>query len=280
MILVDLNQIMYSTILHNLTQKNNNPELDIGIIRHVALNVLRSINKKFKNDYGEMILAIDSYKYWRKDFFPYYKANRKKARQKSPLDWPSIFQCMNNFKAELKEIKLYKYIEVEGAEADDIIASLVQKYYDQDILIVSGDKDFAQLQKHRNVKQYDILNKKFIKVSDPLKALEEHIIKGDPGDGIPNILSNDNCFVLGQRQKNITKKFLQNMNGMTFHAEHEYTRNYSRNKTLIDLEMIPTRIKENVLKVYEEQQTGNRSELFNYLIKNKLKNLLESINDF
>lgn len=278
MIIVDLNQIMYSSVLHSTTQKNGS-DIDDGLVRHIALNILRSISLKFKHEYGELVIATDSYKYWRKEFFPYYKANRKKARDKSPLNWQNIFLCMNNFKADLKELKLYKYVEVEGAEADDVIASLVDYIRDDLILIVSGDKDFAQLQKYSNVKQYDALNKKFLKAQDPVIALEEHIIKGDASDGIPNILSSDNCLVLGQRQKKITKKVLDSFLGNSKMYE-DHSRNHMRNKTLIDLNMIPERIKKEVIENYKKQEKGNRSLLFDYLAKNKLSILLQSINDF
>lgn len=279
MIILDLNQIMYSTVLQNVTSKNG-PELDESLVRHVALNVIRSIRTKFKKEYGELVIASDSYKYWRRDFFPYYKANRKKNREKSNLDWTSIFQCMNNIKAELKEFFPYKYIEVEGAEADDIIAALVQEYSDENILIVSGDKDFAQLQKHDNVKQYDMVNKKFIKVSDPLQTLHEHILKGDVGDGIPNVVSNDNCLVLGERQRRLTKNIQDGLLSIQLQVDHPLYRNYIRNKTLIDLECVPAQLKSNIIATYEQQESGNRSKLFNYFMQNKLKNLMEQINEF
>lgn len=279
MIILDLNQIMYSTVLHNVTSKYA-PELDEGLVRHIALNIIRSVRTKFKVEYGELVIATDSYKYWRKDFFPYYKANRKKNREKSNLDWIAIFNCMNTIKAELKEFFPYKYIEVEGAEADDIIAALVQEYQDEDIMIVSGDKDFAQLQKYDNVKQYDVVNKKFIKVSDPLQTLHEHILRGDVGDGIPNIVSSDNCLVLGERQRRLTKNIQDGLSGIRLQLDHPLYRNYIRNKTLIDLDCIPSQLKVDILVAYNNQSGRNRSHLFNYFMKNKLKNLMEQINEF
>lgn len=279
MIIVDLNQIMYSTVVHTVTQYDA-PTIDEGLVRHIALNIIRSIRNKFKNDFGELVIATDSYKYWRRDYFPYYKANRKKNRDKSSLDWPSIFNCMNTLKAELKQFFPYKYIEVEGAEADDIIAALVHRYRDEDILIISGDKDFVQLHKFDNVKQYDAVNKKFIKVSDPLKTLNEHILKGDVGDGIPNVVSPDNCFVLGERQKRLTKGIQESLVAIQLQTDHPLYRNYIRNKTLIDLECIPDQLRTNIIKTFEEQTGRSRSHLMNYFIKNKLKTLMESINDF
>lgn len=273
MIIVDLNQIMYSSILQDKMNINE------GLVRHIALNTLRSIKKKFI-DGGELVIASDSYKYWRKECFPYYKANRKRAREKSNLNWQNIFSCMNNMKQELKDIRLYKYLEVEGAEADDIIATLANYITDQEVIIVSGDKDFAQLQKNSNVKQYDILNKRYLRVSNPLMVLEEHILKGDVGDGIPNVLSEDNCFVMGQRQKKLTKKIQQSLVGISFNPDHDHYRNYMRNKRLIDLDMIPDKIKSDILMAYNCDEKYDRSKLLNYLIKNRLNVLLQSINDF
>lgn len=274
MIIVDLNQIMYSTVL-----REPGLEVDEGAVRHIVLNILRSIRTKFKNDYGQIVIAADSYKYWRREFFPYYKANRKKSRDESKLDWTRIFECMNTIKAELKEFMPYKYIEVESAEADDIIATLVKTYQDERILIVSGDGDFKQLQKFKHVTQYDTVGKKFVKVDDPYQFLKEHILKGDAGDGIPNIVSNDNVFVLGQKQNRTTKKVQDDCVAIELRPDHPLYRNYIRNKTLIDLEMVPQKIQDQIIACYEASNP-NRSKIMKYFMDKRLKSHLESLNEF
>ena len=176
-------------------------ELEEDLFRHMALNTIRNINSKFRNEYGELVIACDSYKYWRRDYFPYYKAHRKRDREQSNIDWETVFDYFKKIKTELRENFPYKFIEVENAEADDVIATLVQKIQDKKFLIVSSDKDFQQLQYLPNVDQWDPMQNKFVKCSDPLEYLMDHIFTGDRGDGIPNILSADETFVEGLRQK-------------------------------------------------------------------------------
>jgi hypothetical protein len=244
---------------------------------------------KFGKEYGEMVLAADDRKYWRRDIFPYYKANRKKNRAKSELDWNAIFEALNNIRTELKDYLPYRVILADGAEADDVIGTLVHKYgkvlvsqSDEKILILSGDKDFVQLQQYGNVEQYDPVKKKFIKTNSPDKFITEHIIRGDVGDGIPNFLSSDNCFVVGDRQKPISTKKLEawlNMEPEQY-CDETMLRNFKRNKQLIDLSLIPDWVRANVMKEYESQSGKGRQRIFNYFIKYQLKGLMESINDF
>ena len=265
---------------------HTNAQLDENMVRHMILNSLRSYKVKFGDEYGEMIIACDNTNYWRKQIFPYYKANRKKNIENSELDWKNIFECLNKIRAELKEYFPYRIIEVETAEADDVIATLVNKFGSplnnnvEKILILSGDKDFIQLHKYVNVQQYDPTRKKWINHDDPEKYLQEHIMRGDSGDGIPNILSEDNCFVVGDRQRPLTAKkidfYMKNPNNM----ETKIARNYYRNAQLIDLTFIPDVIREEVVKQYESQTGRDRSKLLNYFISKKLRNLTDHLSDF
>jgi 5'-3' exonuclease len=280
MIIVDLSQVMLSNLMMQLGN-HTNAQVEENMIRHMVLNSLRSYKQKFSDEYGELVIACDNSNYWRKKEFPYYKANRKKNQEKSELDWKSIFETMNKIRAELKEYFPYKVIDIESAEADDIIATLVDKYYeDQHILILSGDKDFIQLHNYYNVEQYDPVRKKWIKHDNPKRYLIEHILKGDSGDGVPNVLSSDNCFVVGERQKPLTAKKMINLIENIDSLEGPTYRNYMRNKLLIDLSMIPNEIKEKVIESYEGQSDKGRDKLFNYFIVNKLKNLMEHIGEF
>lgn len=286
MIIVDLNQVMISNLLMQIGKHTNAP-LEQGMVRHMVLNSLRSYNSKFRDEYGEMIIACDNKNYWRKQLFPYYKANRKKNIEKSELDWNAIFETMNMIRSELKTFFPYRVINIESAEADDVIATLVSEFGSplntgEKILIVSGDKDFIQLHTYANVKQYDPVRKKQIHHNDPALYLKEHIMRGDAGDGVPNFLSQDDCFVMGIRQTPITSKKLNewiNKDPKEF-CDERMLRNYARNKQLIDLSMVPENIKEKVMSEYEEQGKKDRKDLFNYFVKNKLKNLIEHIGDF
>jgi hypothetical protein len=239
---------------------------------------------KFGPEYGEFVIACDNKNYWRKQLFPYYKANRKKSQAASELDWKAIFECLNKIRSELKEHFPYRIIDVESAEADDIIGTLCIEFgnTNEKILILSGDKDFVQLQRYLNVRQYNPVLKKFITHNNPEQFLKEHIIKGDAGDGVPNFLSPDNCLVVGERQKPISSKKLEvwvNQEPERFCTEL-MLRNYKRNEQLIDLTKIPDHISDKILESFAEQEGKKPNKLLDYFIANRLKNLTENIGDF
>lgn len=284
MILIDLNQVMISNMMMQIGN-HQNAEVDENMLRHMVLNSLRSNKVKFEKDYGEFIICADDKNYWRREMFPYYKASRRKSREKSELDWNAIFSALNAIREELRTFFPYKVIQIEHAEADDVIGTIVHKEGkilntgEERILILSGDKDYIQLHKYANVDQFDPVRKRWIKHSDPEQYLYEHIAKGDTGDGVPNVLSADNSLVMGIRQRPVTKKRLeewQDINKMN----SEVQRNWFRNKKLIDLSEVPEHIKEQVLEAYEAANEKDRSQLFNYFIANKLKFLMEHINEF
>ena len=282
MILIDLNQVLLAGLMAQIA--NQKGKLDEYLIRHMVLNIIRNHVKNFKDEYGEVVLCCDSRKYWRKEYFPFYKANRKKTREKSSLDWHLIFDMLTKFKQELKDNFPYKVLDVEGAEADDIIGTLVPRQSAHEkILILSSDGDFLQLQMYGdNVKQYNPSQKKYVKSQEPLIELKEKIIRGDKGDGIPNIFSPGDCFVRELRQKPITQKVIEKYlsespdkweDGYAFTGFH-------RNETLIDLRFIPVEIKEKIINTYEETVPAKRNKLLNYFIEHKLKNLMDVIEDF
>lgn len=286
MILVDMNQVTISNLMMQLGSKRDN-ELDENLVRHMVLNSIRGYRSRFHEAFGEMVLCYDSKKYWRRDYFPNYKSNRKKDRANSGLDWNTIFETLNNIRDEIKEIFPYKVLEVDGAEADDVIASIVQHVAEtpsefEHILILSGDKDFIQLQKHNFVKQYSPTLKKFVKGIDPDIYIREHVLKGDRSDGVPNFLSPDNTFVDELRQKPLSKKKLETWIDLepSDYCSDEMMRNYQRNKTLIDLECIPSDLKVKILEEYQNAEHGDRSKLLNYFINKRLKNLMNDIGDF
>lgn len=281
MIIVDLNQVMISNYMIQVGN-HTNLEIDENLFRHMVLNSIRAINTKFSAEYGELVIACDAPRSWRKEVFPYYKANRKKAREDSELNWSALFESLNKVRDELKEFFPYRVIQVDHAEADDVIGALVDRYHGYPILIVSGDKDFVQLQSYMNVKQYDPVRKRFITHNNPSQFVREHIIKGDMGDGVPNFLSKDDTFVVGSRQRPIRSVKLDmwvRMEPEEF-CDEQMLRNYKRNQQLVDLSFTPKHIADAVIEQYDEQAGKNRSKLFNYFVEHKLRNLMESIGDF
>ncbi len=280
MILVDMNQISVASVMMHLHMtKQTAPDEDM--VRHMILNSLRMYRMKFCDEYGELVLCYDSKHYWRRDYYPEYKHSRKKGRQSSSNDWDAIFEVLNAIKSELKEFFPYKYLEVYGAEADDIIAALAGEleFDNGKTLILSGDKDFIQLQKFRNVTQYSPITKKFVNGVDPEIYLSEHVLRGDSSDGVPNVLSPDNTFVDGLRQNPLSKKKIQTMVGGEF-PNDEVKRNFQRNKKLIDLKESPPELFMECIKEYQGAPAGDRSKLLNYFTQKRLRNLVESINEF
>jgi hypothetical protein len=283
MIIMDLSQVMISNLMIQLGN-HTNADIEEDLLRHMVLNSVRAYNVKFKNEFGEMIIACDAGNNWRRQVFPYYKANRRKNREKSEINWTSVFETLNKVRDELKDYFPYRVIRVDGAEADDIIGTLAQTYgnTNEKILILSGDKDFVQLQAYMNVQQFDPVQKKWRKTNDVDKFIKEHIIRGDAGDGVPNFLSADDTFVVGARQKPISQKKLDqwlNSDPKEF-CDEKMLRGYLRNQQLVDLNFIPPDIKKEVLVQYEQQAGKGRDKLFNYFIDRRLKILLESINEF
>ena len=286
MILVDYSQIAIANIMQSARQGVNE-----DMVRHMILNTLRMYRNKFSDEYGELVLCCDNSNNWRKEIFEHYKAPRKVQREKSDFDWNNLFTILNNIRRELQETFPYKMVYIDHAEADDIIATLVLNREEklngvvseqEPILILSSDKDFVQLQRFENVKQYSPLKKKFLNTDNPETFLREHILKGDSSDGIPNFLSADDTFVTEKRQKPLSKKKLSvwcELDPENF-CEGEMLRNYKRNEMLIDLTYIPENLQEQILASYQSQPINGRSKLFNYFVKHKLKNLMENISEF
>ena len=286
MILVDLNQVMISNLMQQVGN-NKAALLEEDLVRHMVLNSLRMYRTKFSEKFGELVICCDKNN-WRRDVFPYYKVHRKKARQESALDWNTIFSFLNSVKEDLKNKFPYKVIQVPRAEADDIIGSICAEYGQtlnngaEEILILSSDKDFGQLQKYANVQQYSPVQKKYIRINNPATFINEHILKGDRGDGVPNFLSDDDTFINQKRQKPLTYKKLSVWNNMKPEdfCNEKMLRGYKRNQQLIDLNFIPKDIFNKAINQFINYKCNDRSLMFNYFIDKKLKNLMEVIREF
>ena len=281
MILVDMNQISLASMMMHL-HMSKSKEIDENMVRHMILNSLRMYRTKYSSEFGELVLCYDSKHYWRRDYFPEYKFSRRKGREKSDLDWNAIFSCLNQIKDELRNNMPYKFVEIYGAEADDVIGVLCSEY-SEEIMIISGDKDFIQLQKFPNVKQFSPITKKTVNGENPGAYLKEHIFKGDTSDGVPNVLSPDNTFTDGLRQKPLAKKKIASWMEHDFEdvaPNDEVKRNYQRNRKLIDLTYTPEELSSEIINTYKEAPYGDRSKLLNYFIQKRLRNLTESIGEF
>lgn len=284
MIVIDYNGIAISSVV---VQKL---AIEEDLIRHFILNTIRMYNKKFRKDYGQMVIACDS-STWRRQYFPNYKFKRREGREKDEVEkanWEEIFRIINMVRDEIQENLPYRVVKVDGAEADDIIGALAMETQEfgkhEPVMIVSADKDFVQLQKYKNIKQYSPMQKKFVTEKNPNTYLFEHVLKGDSGDGVPNVLSGDDVFVEGVRQTPVTRKkidhWAENAQNLESVMDADTYRNYMRNKKLIDLEEIPDDLRTEIINTYEAQEDTPKNRVLKYLISKRCKNLISDIEDF
>lgn len=282
MILIDNTQLLLSTIF---TQVKDISTIDEEMVRHIALNTYRMYRTKFKGKYGEIVLCQDANS-WRKEVFPHYKANRKKDREGSEAKWDRAMSIMSKIRDEVRDNFPYKHMRINRCEADDVIGVLCKHFHKREpIIIVSSDKDFAQLQQYPGVEQYSPTTKNKVVCKDPVATLNEHIIRGDSGDGVPNVLSEDDCFIVdGKRQKPITAKRLaelqESLGSDNLFFDENIRKNWERNKTLIDLSKIPPDVEAAILNKWEEPHDSSRSKLINYFMEHRLKNLMECVDEF
>ena len=281
MILIDYNGLAVGTVVMNKMEASED------MIRHMILNQIRMYNKKFRDEYGQVVICCEG-RSWRKEFFSEYKANRKKTRDTSSLDWNEVFRILNTVQEEIEQNFPYKVVQVHTAEADDIIGALAEYTNEfgnnEPVMIISNDKDFLQLQKYSNVKQYSPMKKKLITEPHPHKYLLEHICKGDSGDGIPNINSADRTFVDGGRQTPVRQKLLDevvaNYENLEAVLTTEQLRNFHRNRRLIDLGSMNEAVRKEIINSYESVKTAPKMKVLNYLVKKRLKQLIECVEEF
>jgi hypothetical protein len=298
MILVDYSQVALAAILTFQRELKGTESEVKNLIRHVTLSTLKSYKKKYGKEYGELVICCDGRKYWRKEFFEFYKGMRKSNRDKSDLDWKLIFDTLSEMREDISQHFPYRVMHIDRAEADDIIAVMTQYLQEnlliqeglveepQKILILSSDKDFKQLQLYPTVKQWSPMQKKYITATkkEIVEHKIEHIVKGDTGDGVPNILSKDDVFMKGERQKaNVAAKRLQEFfdNGFTACRNDEERRNWHRNTTLVDFDHIPPDVKESIIVSYiSSKPKGDKMSIMNYLMEHRCRLLLDEIEDF
>ena len=279
MILLDYSQTVIGSFM---AMGRGKPVVEEDLLRHTILNSIRMFRNQFTKEFGEMVICCDGKDNWRKKVFPEYKANRRKNREDDPTDWKTLFELLHEMREDISKYFPYKVMHVDEAEADDIIAVIVRELSEEPTLILSSDKDFIQLQKFDNVKQWSPLQKKFI-VGDPVESLFDKTIRGDTGDGVPNILSSDDTLITeGKRQTPVRKKNMELWRGKKpeDYCNEAMLRNYHRNKTMVDLGETPKSICINIINQYQSQDVGDRSQLLNYFVDKRLKNLMEVIEEF
>ena len=299
-ILIDYSQIAISNIFADkqFQEAAKNPSEDSKVfLKHMILNTIRSYKVKYGEKFGDVIICADGGNSWRKQAFPLYKASRKKNRDESPVDWKFVFEVMNETLNDLKEHFPFPVVKVDVAEGDDVIAVLTKWITDnrsqqeglfsesEKILIVSSDGDFKQLQQLKNVTQFSPMQKKQVKSANPKLELLEKILTGDAGDGVPNICSPDDVFITeGARQKPFSKKRVSEFiaKGLDACKDESEKRNFQRNELLISFDKIPYEVYNLILYTFKEQEQKkfSKMDLMNYFLKNKMKHMLEVMDEF
>ena len=284
MILIDYSQVAISAFFIGMGNQKD-MYTDEDYIRHLTLDIIRSMKVKYEGKFGEVVICVDGKNPWRKKVFPYYKAKRKKTKAKSKVNWSELYRILGVIRDELIENFHYRVIHIDNVEADDIIATLSRYFSEEQHVIMSSDKDFLQLQQYPNISQYDNTNKRWLKTDNAKEYLFKHILKGDSGDGIPNVLSDDDTFVVdGKRQRNMGDKRLEEIwsSGTSMSelfTEAEEIRRYNRNKTLIDFRQIPKAQLKSIIEKYKNYEI-KEEKIYSYLKEKRLVNLLDKVKDF
>jgi hypothetical protein len=289
MILIDNNQVLLGS-LFALT-KGDAAQFSEDLLRHTVLNIYRTYRQKFR-DAGEIVLCHEGGKCWRNSVFPQYKQNRTKAKASSDIDWKTVYGMIDGIREEIRDVFPYRHMRVQGAEADDVIATLTKHYSaNEQIIIVSSDKDFQQLQIYPNVRQWSPVTKGFVVCKNPTEFLMDHILGGDSGDGIPNILSDDDCFITdGKRQTPLTSKKSAAIQeqiivmGTRFdtaaNMPDKVKRNWDRNRCMVDFRYIPVELEQSILQKYADSTPTRKGDILSYLVEHKMKNLVEVVSEF
>lgn len=293
--IIDISGVLYSSFYSAVKNETKVPRSTFGqaeqvhdpysvdLLRHLVLNQIRIYRNRFFREYGEIVLACDSGNIWRKDEFPYYKMARKAKRQESTVDWDRVYTAFHKILDEICESFPYKVIKVDRMEADDIIGTIIMNTDESDKhMIVSSDKDLLQLQCYGNANNFSHAKKEIMTVEDTSCFLMEHILRGDAGDGIPNVLSDDDTFVVeDKRQGRMTKKKLTELMEKPEHQyETKIRRNYKRNKMLIDLSCIPQDLQDACMEQYNVEKKRENGKIMKFFVHHKLKNLMSHRGEF
>jgi hypothetical protein len=306
MILTDFSQLCIANIVQHpedFKKGVTDAATAINLVRHSTLATLLSYKRLYGRQYGQVVIATDGRNYWRRDEFEFYKWSRKQMRKDSDLDWQLIHDVTNQFKEEFMQIFPYPVIRVDEAEADDVIAVLCEFTQENELvtvgletdipqptLILSSDGDFKQLHKYSNVRQWSPLLKKYVTASRDGIAFDlmEKIVKGDGGDGVPNIYSPDNHYTLNDgkppRQKSVTAGRLADfvIKGRDACLNDDERRNFDRNKKLVDLTQIPASVSDDIVADYiaKSGRKADQQMILAYFNKHRMRQLVDNIQEF
>lgn len=270
MLLIDLSGVAYHKIINFYV---NEQEPSIEQVRHTLFTDLIDYEKQYSEQFGRMIICADNKPYWRSYVQPAYKAPRLKARETSTINSDLFYEHLAILKQDIIEYTNYVMIDTRGAEADDVIAVLAKYAHDKDekTVIVSSDKDMIQLQTlYSGTFQFSPNRNKMLTLENTEYDLVTHILKGDTGDGIPNVFSVEDFFMIEgdkPRQKSITKKIIaevsehypDNLENCELLDKVALNR-FKQNQELIDTRYTPELIKETIEVLYSTKITQTKED--------------------
>lgn len=171
----------------------------INLFLHSFFTGLLTICNKIKQKYhsvDNLVITWDSRINNRKLIYPEYKGNRKPKTLEEAKDKTNHYSLLDKLRESLKTLGDWSDVEIEGYEADDIIAYFVKNStYDNNFIIVSSDNDFFQLLGDRVI-QYLPHRKEFYSLINfknefddiiPEKYIYVKALCGDKGDNIKGI---------------------------------------------------------------------------------------------
>lgn len=172
----------YYAPFRDLTSPSGEPVKAVYVFTQLLLNLL----KNNKPDYVAIAFDVSDSTTLRKGWYPEYKANRDASPEDLHVQYQRIRQVV-----EALELPVF---ELEGYEADDVIATIAERLKDTDVEIRIGskDKDLHQILSD-TVKLWDPSSNELLDVQGlidgkgytPEQAVEIQTLTGDTIDNIP-----------------------------------------------------------------------------------------------
>lgn len=294
MIIVDMSQIEHATafVQHKLTGTDDKRRIEEGVFASLV-----HIHDKLCPKYGNTIVACCDHKSpWRADFFAPYKAERKIRRAESGIDWRYVRTGFRACEDALHACTDVVVVRVQGAEGDDCISVVADRnQYDKDrmslgglaiggdepTVIVSSDKDYGQIP---NVDRFDPRKGIFLPYN-PQAALAAIVIDGDRTDGVPNVISDDDTFIVsGKRQNTMTAVRRSKLEAMYYAGDFEDrpatkdlpATHWNRNRWLVDFKFIPPSVQSDIMDEFDAARTKKRDPAFEYLFEHNMMHVADS----
>jgi len=197
----------------------------------VVFNFFRNLKALLGEfDPDKVFLCGEGGKSFRKEISADYKANRVKTAAKKTPPKGDVYEAANAIWKLCGHLPLLR-VSAERYEADDVIATLVSSLRDEDVIVISNDKDYLQLLQmdYESVCLYDPF------LNDFREAPDYHqntflCLAGDTADNIAGLLPKKAAIEISSDPEKL-QSFLS--------KSEENRANFALNKQLVDLQSIP-----------------------------------------